>query len=249
MKRTNMAMIVAAAIGSAVSLFLIWKYMVVPLVEIIAGHTVETAVVFFVTLILIGIMIWYLGFELPKGIREENKCLRSALEEHGINRYSDIHGHVKWGTEDETLDWQEEDQEEKELDVCCDALVETIKEFRIDKRFDKEDPYKQQLRGHLAKEYPQSKVEVQTDDSRPDIEIDKDRIAIEVKGPTTTAALSTLYEKAQKYSRIYRRVVFVLFEAEYNEDRYEHIKREIEEDYGDYVRFVPMRRVGESVNG
>jgi len=248
MKRTNMAMIVAAAIGSAVSLFLIWKYMVVPLVEIIAGHTVETAVVFFLTLIIIGVMIWYMGFELPKRIREDNKCLRAALEEHGINRYSDIHGHVKWGTEDEILNWQEEDQEERELDVYLDTLIAKIKEFMIDKRFDREDPYKMQLRGHLAKEYPQSKVEVQTDDSRPDIEIDKDRIAIEVKGPTTTAALSTLREKAEKYCRIYRRVVFVLFEPEYNSDRYVHIRQEIEEDYGDYVRFVPMRRVGESAD-
>ena len=61
-----------------------------------------------------------------------------------------------------------EDQEEKELDTYCDSLIEKIKEFRIDKRFDREDPYKQQLRGHLAKEYPQSKVEVATDDSRPE---------------------------------------------------------------------------------
>jgi hypothetical protein len=245
MKRSNMAIIIVVAIGSAISLFLIWKYVAIPLVEIIAGRTVETAVVFFLTLILLCVMIWYLGFERPKIFREDNRYLRSILDEHGISRYSDIHGNVKWGTDDEILNWQEEDQEEKELDTYCDALVEKIREFRIDKRFDREDPYKQQLRGHLAKEYPQSKVEVQTDDSRPDIEIERDKIAIEVKGPTTTSALSTLYEKAEKYGRIYRRVVFVLFEPEYSEDRYEHIKKEIEEDYSDYVRFVPMRRVGE----
>jgi hypothetical protein len=249
MNRSNMAIIAIVGIGSAISLFLLWKFVVVPLVDIIAGHTVETAVVFFLTLILIGVMIWYMGFERPKGLHEENQSLRYALEEHGISRYSDIHGHVKWGTGDEILSWEREDQEEKQLDVDCDALVEKIKEFMIDKRFTTEDPYKQQLRGHLAKEYPRSKVEVHTDDSRPDIEIDKDRIAIEVKGPTTTAALSTLPGKAQKYSRIYRRVVFVLFEPCYNEHRYEDIRREIEEEYGDYVRFVPMRRVGESANG
>ena len=248
MKRSNIAIIVAAAIGSAASLFLIWKYIVLPLVEIIAGHTFETAMVFFLALIQIGVMIWYLGFELPKRLREDNRFLRSALEDHGINWYSNIHGNIQWGTEEEIQNWQKEDQEDKELNICCDALEETIKEFRIDKRFDREEPYKQQLRGHLAKEYPQSRVEVQTDDARPDIEIDKDRIAIEVKGPTTNASLSTLYEKAVKYSRYYRRVVFVLFEPEYNNDQYEHIKREIEEDYSDYVRFVPMRRVGESAN-
>ncbi len=244
MKRSNIVMIIVAAVGSAVSLFLLWKFVVVPLVEIMAVHTIETAVVFFLAMILIGVITWFLGFELPKRLREENCYFRSVLDEHGISRYSDIHGNVKWGTDDEILNWQEDDQEEKELDIYCDLLIEKIKEFRIDKRFDREDPYKQQLRGHLAKEYPQSKVEVQTDDSRPDIEIDKARIAIEVKGPTTTSALSTLYEKAEKYGRIYRRVVFVLFEPEYSEDRYEHIKQEIEEDYSDYVRFVPMRRVG-----
>jgi hypothetical protein len=244
MKRSHIATIIVAAIGSAISLFLIWKFLVVPLVEIIAGHTIETAIVFFLTLILIGVITWYLGFELPRRLREENKYFRSILEEHGISQYSDIHGNVMWGTDDEILDWQEDDQEEEKLDIYCDALIEKIKEFKIDKRFGREEPYKQQLRGHLAKEYPQSKVEVQTDDSRPDIEIDKNRIAIEVKGPTTTSALSTLYEKAEKYGRIYRRIVFVLFEPEYAPDRYESIKKEIEKDYSDYVRFVPMMRAG-----
>jgi hypothetical protein len=249
MKRSNIVIIIAASIGSVVSLFLIWKFVVVPLVAIIAGHTVETAVAFFLILLLIGIMIWYLGFERPKILREDNKFLRSVLDEHGITCYTDIRGAIRWGTNDEILKWREDDQKEKELDNYCDILIDKIKEFNIDKRFDREDPYKQQLRGHLAKEYPQSKVEVQTDDARPDIEIDKDKIAIEVKGPTTTAALSTLYEKCKKYSRYYRRVVFVLFEPEYNEDRYEHIKHELEEEYGDCIRFVPMKKVVEALNG
>ncbi len=123
MKRSNMIIIIIAAVGSAVSLFLIWKFVVLPLVEIIAGHTVETAVILFLAMIMIGAMTWFLGFILPKRLREENYYFRSILDEHGISRYSDIYGNVKWGTGDEILNWQEEDQE-KELDIYCDSLIE-----------------------------------------------------------------------------------------------------------------------------
>ena len=82
MKRSDLMIIIIAAVGSAVSLFLIWKFVVLPLVEIIAGHTVETAVILFLAMIMIGAMTWFLGFILPKRLREENYYFRSILDEH-----------------------------------------------------------------------------------------------------------------------------------------------------------------------
>jgi hypothetical protein len=110
-------------------------------------------------------------------------------------------------------------------------IIEFIEKFKPSKNWGSEEGYQGELQGFLKHEFPNSKVEVQTGSSRPDIIIDK--IAIEIKGPTDDNAINSLPAKCIKYSKHYDKLIIVLFRPNYSERNYKDIMEGIKNMFPD----------------
>lgn len=102
-----------------------------------------------------------------------------------------------------------------------DIIVGLIDKFQPSTRWRNEEGYHAELIQYLKRNYPNAKAEHQTGASRPDIVIND--IAIEVKGPTDTQALTTLADKIFRYSNHYSKHIIVLFEPCFSESRYNEL--------------------------
>lgn len=100
-------------------------------------------------------------------------------------------------------------------------VVDKINEFEPSRNWGSEEGYQAELQGWLKREFPHSKVEVQTGASRPDLIISN--IAIEVKGPTTDEGINSLPAKCIKYSKHYDQLIIVLFRPQYSKRNYNDI--------------------------
>jgi hypothetical protein len=107
------------------------------------------------------------------------------------------------------------------------AVYNSIEEFRPSNSYDKEKPYHDELFSHLKKEFPQAEMEPMIQGGRPDIEIE--RIAVEVKGPTRNRDLDTLTSKVLIYGSKYTFVFCILFKPEFSESRFQVLKEALQQ--------------------
>ena len=105
-------------------------------------------------------------------------------------------------------------EEKPAEDTLFQKVVEAIRNFEPSRRYRNEFGYHTELQGYLKSHFPDSRVELKTGSSRPDIVISD--IAIEVKGPTTRRDLQTIPDKIIRYSRYYSKIIIVLFEPKVN---------------------------------
>lgn len=108
-------------------------------------------------------------------------------------------------------------------------IAKCIEQFLPSRHYHDEFGYHTELQGYLKAHYPQSRIEVQTGSSRPDIIIDS--VAIEVKGPTNSRDLSTIADKMLRYPQYYDHVIVVLFDVQTKDRRYNEWYDGITEHY------------------
>jgi hypothetical protein len=129
----------------------------------------------------------------------------------------------------------EELRKEEELKATLFYRVaDVIEKFQPTKKWGNEDSYHKELQGFLRAHFPDVKFEVQTGASRPDIVIEN--IAIEIKGPTDTQALTTLADKCLRYSGYYENMIIVLFEPQFSKERFKELQNGI-------AKFVPHVKI------
>ena len=114
--------------------------------------------------------------------------------------------------------WQYKKQKETQLIF---QVTKRIEEFQPSKNWSSEEGYHGELQGYLKSKFPNSKVEIQTGASRPDIIIEN--IAIEIKGPTDDQGINSLGTKCLKYSQYYNNLIIVLFQCSFSESNYREI--------------------------
>lgn len=101
-----------------------------------------------------------------------------------------------------------------------DDLISSIRDFNPLRVYNEEKYYQIELAGWLKSHFPNSfiDIEVQKGYSRPDIIVDN--IAIEIKGPTSSKDLETIFGKCHRYLQDYPYLIVVLFTVQVAEDRY-----------------------------
>ena len=97
------------------------------------------------------------------------------------------------------------------------------------------------LYNFLKRNFPDAKLEERTGASKPDITI-KD-IAIELKSPTTDGGINSLPAKCIKYSKYYRKVIFVLFSPKFSQSNFIEIKKGIEETFPSRTIFIIKQNI------
>jgi hypothetical protein len=113
-------------------------------------------------------------------------------------------------------------------------VIDAIEKFHATKKWGNENDYHKELLGYLRVHFPYTKFEVQTGSSRPDLVIED--IAIEIKGPTDTQALTSLADKCLRYSGYYQNMIIVLFEPQYSKERFNELRKGL-------ARFVPHVKI------
>jgi hypothetical protein len=163
--------------------------------------------------------------EEKEKILERARVRRKDLEKQGVS--DDALNDYELGKMDETQFIQHKETLIK--DTLIFNIIKSIKSFEPQKAWGNEDAYHKELLGWLKHEFPNVQYELQTGSSRPDLVIEK--IAIEIKGPTTDNSLNTLATKILKYSHHYNEIVIVLFETSFSEKNYQEILNGIEKSY------------------
>ena len=102
----------------------------------------------------------------------------------------------------------------RSMDKEYQGVLTSIRNFQPSMWYENERPFQAELQGWLKHDFD-SKMEVQTGSSRPDMSIHK--IAIEVKGPTGSSELQTIADKCVRYYQYYKYAIFVLFDPTYNQ--------------------------------
>jgi len=219
----------------AIAAVLVWEFLIKPFAEWIKLH----ALVVSIGALVLGILIILACYFFWRLAREKDE-LRSVLESKGYSEYKDYYGTSKWGTEREIADWKKEDK------LFCDIL-EVIRIFTPSKVWEREEPYHLELQGCLRTRFRQSRIEVQTASSRPDIVID--HIAIEVKGPTYDGDLETIPEKCEKYLKHWKRLILVFFEPRYSDEKWNELIRPLPKQYKHSVELIRKESMSEVEDG
>lgn len=108
-------------------------------------------------------------------------------------------------------------------------VVEAVEEFEPSMRYSSELGYHAELQGWLRARFSESRVEVWSGSSRPDIVVGS--VAVEVKGPTTGRDLATVTDKLLRYSSYYDRIIVVLFDLQVSRRRLEEWLRGMERSF------------------
>ena len=116
-----------------------------------------------------------------------------------------------------------------------------IESFKQAENWPNEAGYQADLYNFLKRSFPEAKLEERTGSSRPDITI-KD-IAIELKGPTTDEGINSLPVKCIKYSKYYRKIIFVLFSPKFSQSNFIEIKKGIEEAFPGRTIFIIKQNI------
>lgn len=111
-----------------------------------------------------------------------------------------------------------------------------IESFKQSRNWPNESGYQADLYNFLKKSFTEAKLEQRTGASRPDITI-KD-IAIEIKGPTTDDGINSIPAKCMKYSKYYRKIIFVLFSPKFSQANFIEIKKGVEETFHNRAVFI-----------
>lgn len=107
-----------------------------------------------------------------------------------------------------------------QFDETRTEIVEMIQSFKPFRQYKSEKEYQIGLAHYLKTKFSETRIEEQKDSSRPDITIGK--IAIEVKGPTTTRGLESIASKIVRYRNNFEDgLIIVLFDMQATERYYE----------------------------
>lgn len=117
----------------------------------------------------------------------------------------------------------------------------TIESFKQSRNWPNEAGYQADLYNFLKRNFPDAKLEEKTGASRPDITIKN--IAIELKGPTTDEGINSLPTKCIKYSKYYRKIIFVLFSPKFSQSNFIEIKKGIEEKFPGLTIFIIKQNI------
>ena len=172
-------------------------------------------------------IIYYFKREVKRKEQEEAEKIRNVeiQQENEIKR-------IEWEKAEGIRKIAYEETLRKEMELKATLfyrVIETIEKFQPTKKWGNEDSYHKELQGFLRAHFPNTKFEVQTGASRPDIVIEN--IAIEIKGPTDNQALQSLTDKCLRYSRYYKNMIIVLFEPRFSEGRFSELKKGMEEHF------------------
>jgi hypothetical protein len=97
-------------------------------------------------------------------------------------------------------------------------VIQEIKNFTPPReKLKHEYNYQLSLHGWLNRTFPSAVIEETKGASRPDIVIND--VAIEIKGPTKTADLTTIADKLLRYKLHYKKLIIVLFEIQVSEKK------------------------------
>jgi protein-S-isoprenylcysteine O-methyltransferase Ste14 len=77
MHSSNTKKWILISIGILIGLFLLWKFIILPFAAWISGHSLEVAVGILVFLAGLVLLVWYLGFDLPKNIKKNEIFYRA----------------------------------------------------------------------------------------------------------------------------------------------------------------------------
>ena len=120
-------------------------------------------------------------------------------------------------------------------------IKKAIESFKQSRNWPNEAGYQADLYNFLKRNFPDAKLEEKIGASRPDITI-KD-IAIELKGPTTDEGINSLPTKCIKYSKYYRKIIFVLFSPKFSQSNFIEIKKGIEEKFPGLTIFIIKQNI------
>jgi hypothetical protein len=106
-----------------------------------------------------------------------------------------------------------------DVDLLLARVLDEIMAYKAPRRFSSEDLYQMGLHGALQTKFGSARIEFAGKRGRPDIEIEK--VAIEIKGPTGLSQLNDLPIKANDYLRDHEHLVLVLFDVQVPQATYE----------------------------
>jgi len=124
--------------------------------------------------------------------------------------------------------------------------LELMEVFRPSQHYDNEIYYQRELYGYLMHNMPGVKIEMedQRGSSRPDIVVNSE-VSIEVKGPTSAEALTSLGDKCVRYSTRFEHVIIICFAVHATETRYQEVDQGIKRQFPNIV----MLRVDKDKQG
>lgn len=200
-RRHPFSIVVFLALGVG-GLYLIWRY-VVPSVTRWWRHNSDTVITIAV-LVVVGYLAW----------RYRDRIWKPAGDSTG-----DPPPPPEWTWPSSTMT--------PGLDT---EVWKAVLDFKPSTVYDQETGYHVELYRHLAGRFQQVELEKRTGSSRPDISIGN-RIAIEVKGPTSNGALDTVPSKIIRYGQHYGLVYVVLFRPGFSPNYFEEWQKGIQRNF------------------
>lgn len=112
-------------------------------------------------------------------------------------------------------------EEYQKLGESLVLAINVIRSYPHHKRYPDESYYHYMLYGYMQNYFSNIEIEEIHNESRPDIVVGNMHIAIEVKGPTTSKDLDSIYGKCIKYPKYYKSMIIVLFDLEVKASTYD----------------------------
>jgi hypothetical protein len=191
---------------------LVWAFVLQPLIAWLQQNWIPIAIGFIV--IIFGIVFYFARKWKREEIFEQEQIAK------GLVKFVDRHGEENWVKSEDLEKLKKEDEELKQKESLFNRVIKEIEDFRpAREQLRNEYAYHLSLFSWLNKTFPETEYEKQKGHSRPDIVVGD--IAIEIKGPTDTQALSTIADKCMRYAKHFQSLIVVLFEVHVNPERYE----------------------------
>ena len=181
--------------------------------------------------VVCGILYGIYYLKKYKRTQKENEEARKKAEEYEAEERKRIAENERlFKIENEKAERERQIQREERLRKEAEfkatlfgQVIDTSEKFHPTRPWGDEERYHIELQGFLRAFFPNTKFEVQTGASRPDIVIEN--IAIEIKGPTDSTALVTLADKCMRYSYHYENMIIVLFEPNFSDGRFDEFNK------------------------
>jgi hypothetical protein len=112
------------------------------------------------------------------------------------------------------------------------STIEIINSYPHKREYPNEHYYHHMLYGYMQNHFNDIVIEEKIRESRPDITINNTEIAIEVKGPTSSSDLESIYYiKCKKYPQIYKNMIVVLFDVKTKDSTYNNWYKNMRRDF------------------
>lgn len=204
--------------GLVVAVILGYVFILRPAFGWLKEHTaIAITISVLVSIAAITVAVWY----IKKLIREERAKAEFEKKQikKGLIKFVDRLGTERWGKPAEVKKWTKEDEEAKEKSKRINLVVDEIENFQPARKYGNEFSYQVELTGYLKSKFKGVDIEKQKGSSRPDIIIED--IAIEIKGPTRSKDLVTIFDKCGRYYQHFAELIIVLFETDVYGPRYD----------------------------